>query len=135
MPPSAASAMSLQRALTKGFFKDFDPILDFDTVAQVRGVEFSMNGLSLFVCSATKLMKYEQKVHGKTEKLEKSKEIALSGIQSMKPTESGDLAIVTFDDGKNVLCFYSSALEKLSAFEIRGSGNIDKCKRSHPLTF
>jgi hypothetical protein len=33
-----------------------------------------------------------------------------------------------FHDGKNTLCYYNSSLEKLAAFETRGSGNIEKGK-------
>lgn len=125
---SVASALSLQRTLTKGFFKDHEPITDFDSLTQVRGVEFSFNGLCCYVATAAKLIKYEQKAHGKTEKLEKAKEIDLVGIQSLKVTESGDITIVTFQDGKNILCYYNSSLEKLSATEIRGSGNVENRK-------
>lgn len=124
---SVTSALSLQRTLTKGFFKDYEPISNFDSHSQVRGVEFSFNGLYCFVSTATRIIRYEQKIHGKTEKLEKVKELELDGVQSMKTTEAGDIAVVTFHDGKNILCYYNSALEKLQATEVRGSGNIEKC--------
>jgi DNA repair exonuclease SbcCD ATPase subunit len=77
---AAASVMSRMRSLTKGYFKDFTPPEDIDNFDEVRGVDFSFNGLKYFISCKNKIIKYQKNEHDKTLKYEKVKEIDVQGV-------------------------------------------------------
>ena len=120
--------MSRMRSLTKGYFKDFTPPEDIDNFDEVRGVDFSFNGLKYFISCKNKIIKYQKNEHDKTLKYEKVKEIDVQGVQNIKCIENGDLAVAVYSDGKNMMWFYNENLEKLSTFDIRGSDGIKESK-------
>ena len=123
---TTASKLSRMRCLTKGFFKEYTPAVDVASYENLRSVDFSFNGLKYYVACADKIVKYQKEEHSKENEYVKGLEVEIKGVQNMKVIDNGDLAVQTYADGKNMMCFYDQNLEKLAAFDIRGSDSIEK---------